>query len=133
MGYSPLRGDTCADFLEERLLLNAYPSACAGFASDLREILLQERYQEDDEEALLLDCVMQICYELAYGAPSPWRPEGYKALTRLYRTSIGLQVLQALGRRGNLIERLSRTAFEWCDVNATVEACVGRTNFITVK
>jgi hypothetical protein len=103
---------TGTDILEERLLLNTYASTCAGFASDLREIMLQERYEEDDEAALLFDIVLQVCYELAYGAPSPWRTEGYEAFWRLYRTNIGSQVLQELGRRSNLIKTLSSTALE---------------------
>jgi hypothetical protein len=92
--------------------LNTYPSECAGFASDLREILLQERFEDDDEHAIAFDILTHLCYELAYSAWSPWHIVGYQVLWRFYRTSVGSQAVQTLGRRGNLIKALSDKIFQ---------------------
>lgn len=53
----------------------------------------------------------QLCFELAYGTPSPWRDEGYAALCEVYSTVYGSQSIQNLGRNGPLIGDLATTTF----------------------
>jgi hypothetical protein len=83
------------------------------FVNDLRETLLQDPLElVEEEEYLMAEVAVRICYELANGIPSLWRYQGYKTLWALYNTPIGRHCLQDLVRTGDLIKKLARNAFD---------------------
>lgn len=55
-----------------------------NFAGALRETLLQDLGELVEEEPLILEITVQLCFVLAYGSASPWRADGYAALYNLY-------------------------------------------------
>lgn len=86
--------------------------ATQDFVEDLREILLRDPLKlVEEEEHLVAEIAVRICYELANGIPSSWRYQGYKTLWALYNTPIGRHCLQDLVQMGDLIKKLTRKAF----------------------
>jgi hypothetical protein len=97
-------------YVLRRFLLSNDNFSSEEFAGTLRETLLQESSDLVDESLLLAEIASQLCFELAYGSPSPWRVEGYNALCDVYNTAHGSQSLQHLGQSGPLIDDLVRTS-----------------------
>jgi hypothetical protein len=82
------------------------------FTNDLRETLLQDPLEPDGDELLMVELVAQLCNELAYSDPSPWRYQGYRALWAVYNAPYGRQGLLNLARNGVLIEDLATRALK---------------------
>jgi hypothetical protein len=96
---------------EERFILSIHSSPSEGFTESLREILLQDSSDLFDEEPLIAEMAAQLCFELAYGTPSPWRVFGYVVLDAIYRTPYGSQSLQNLGQNGHVIDDVAAAVF----------------------
>lgn len=67
-------------FFSKRFLL---ANGHQHIAKDLRETVLQEASGIVDEELLMEEIVTQLFFELAYGAPSPWRALGFITIKEL--------------------------------------------------
>jgi hypothetical protein len=93
-----------------RDLLQPDSGSSTTFAVNIRETLLQE-VDPADEDLLDSEFAAQLCYELAFGAPSPWRYRGYGTLVDIYRTDTGKKCLQELDYMGELIGHLANKAF----------------------
>jgi hypothetical protein len=85
--------------------------AIENFAADLRETLLQDS-EPAEKELLIAEIATRLCIELAHGAPSSWRDEGYWTLWYLYHTPCSKQHLRSLDASGVLIEDLGKRAFK---------------------
>jgi hypothetical protein len=95
-----------------RQLLTDEGPATQDFVEDLRETLLQDPLElVEEEEHLVAEIAVRICYELTNGIPSSWRYQGYKTLWALYKTPIGRHCLQDLVRTGDLVKNLASKAF----------------------
>jgi hypothetical protein len=95
-----------------RQLLTDEGPATQDFVEDLRETLLQDPLElVEEEEHLVAEIAVRICYELTNGIPSSWRYQGYKTLWALYKTPIGRHCLQDLVRTGDLVKKLARKVF----------------------
>ncbi|KIM79891.1 hypothetical protein PILCRDRAFT_10061 [Piloderma croceum F 1598] len=97
--------------------------ATQDFVADLRETLLQDPLElVEEEEHLVAEIAVRICYELTNGIPSLWRYQGYKTLWALYKTPIGRHCLQYLVRTGGLVKKLAINAFNTAIPSATEHA-----------
>jgi hypothetical protein len=93
----------------KRYLLADDTFAIENFAGDLRETLLQDS-KPTEKELLVAEIATQLCIELAHGAASPWRYEGFATLWHIYQTMYGKQHLQSLETSG-ILEDLAMRAF----------------------
>lgn len=95
----------------QRSLLSNHGFPSNGFPIVLIETLLQDTLDLVDERLLIAEIASQLCIELAYGLPSPWRDKAYETLCGVYQTGHGGESLQDLGRNGPLIACLASAAF----------------------
>lgn len=95
--------------MRSRFLLSNDNFLSEGFARDLRETLLQDPSELADETPLLGEIVAQLCIELAYGKPSPWRAHGFSIMLVSAYDIPGRQCIQNLGCSGPLIDDLATT------------------------
>lgn len=93
----------------QRFLLANDNFSSEDFAGALRETILQEPSELFNGNALIAEIAAQLCFELAYGTPSPWRYEGYAVLCEVYSTTHGSQNIRNMGRNGSLIGDLATT------------------------
>jgi hypothetical protein len=98
-------------WLNRYLLANEHLESLR-FTNDLRETLLQDPPEPDGDEPLMAELVARLCNELAYGNPSPWRYQGYRALWAVYNAPHGRQCLLNLARNGVLIRDLATRALK---------------------
>lgn len=89
-------------------------SHCAwdGDARDFREVLLQDPLDLVDERHFIAEMAMQLCFELAYDAPSRHRAELYRALWLLYVSAHRSVCVRTLGLSGTLMEDLATHEFQ---------------------
>jgi hypothetical protein len=81
-------------------LLASEGFASGDFAGELRETLLLNSSELTDEESLAAEVAVQLCHELAYGNPSPWRWQGYAHLWYLYGAPVVKRRFLKLAREG---------------------------------
>ena len=93
-----------------RDLLQPNSTSSINFAVSIRETLLQEA-DAADEDLLHLEFAAQLCYELAFGAPSLWCYRGYGTLADMYQTETGKKCLMELVQIGELIKHLASNTF----------------------
>lgn len=96
---------------QQRVILSRHGSSSEALACNLREMLLQDSSELFDEGPLITEMATQLCFQLAYGTPSPWYVDGYAILEDIYRTPHGRQSLLNLGQSSHVIDDLAAIAF----------------------
>lgn len=98
-------------YVRQRFLLSNDIFSSKDLAGDLRETILQDSSEFVDEGPLMAEIAARLCFELAYGTPSPWRYIGYVTLFDVYNTAHGCRSLQDLAYSGPLIDELATITF----------------------
>jgi hypothetical protein len=92
-------------------ILSRYLLADKDVESQISEGFLQDPSDSSDEDSLMAEIAAQICFELAYGPPSPLWLYGFLVVENILSIPCAKQWLHNLGRDGVLIKDMAIKAF----------------------